>query len=682
MTMSRARACGGALTFCCAAVVTLSSLPARSQQAVPVSQRAEESTPYRDRYIAGGQLPPDISTDDSATSDSSGLARSVRIDGVANILSSHSGDMSDRVSESGVLFEAQWDTQSYGAWSADASGRTQSSGRYAQGDSFGVFRLSERSMPFDGGWSADSGVGDLSAPDINLARFQSRFFLPTSPMVGAATEWRGPAALQLIAGAGEPGIYDGIAVPAFQRLGGHLETFGAQGSPAPQWTVGGQLLSADDVRLFTGESSGGSDRASATTGLLSTAWQGTSARAQVNIVDGTASGERNSVGAWVDAALLEGHVAQSFGAVRMDPGLTWGNQLITNDVQGGYYQFGYQGRRWFTDVGVDQAWSVSGRGVDSTFVTADARYQLSRDFGSGGVVNMRRSAGALAWSVESYVDVRNEWGIGRGQLNYVNSEVGRDIALNLSEGWDIFNYSHFSTSLGYERISDTGASGSPAPSSAASVSINGSVDLSARLSVDGNLHCDRALSGQRGSAVMADVALNWQITREWTLLASYFENRVGSWTALTVSSPLAPPAGVPVPAMGQRAVFLTIRYQRSAGQRFAPLGGAPGSGSGRLTGTVYLDANDNGRFDAGEGVASNVTVVLDDRYSVVTDSKGRFEFPAVVAGHHVITVMPDNLPLPWSVVGDGRVGVDVRTRDRTDLSIAVGRHSVLVRQPD
>src|SRR5256885_11084035 len=37
----------------------------------------------------------------------------------------------------------------------------------------------------------------------------------------------------------------------------------------------------------------------------------------------------------------------------------------------------------------------------TTFVNGDARYQLSRDLGLGGVLNVRRSASASAWSVRS-----------------------------------------------------------------------------------------------------------------------------------------------------------------------------------------------------------------------------------------------------------------------------------------
>jgi hypothetical protein len=142
---------------------------------------------------------------------------------------------------------------------------------------------------------------------------------------------------------------------------------------------------------------------------------------------------------------------------------------------------------------------------------------------------------------------------------------------------------------------------------------------------------------------------------------------------VTVTSPLAPPVVIANPAFSQHGVFLTVRYQKAAGSHFAPLGGRPGDGSGRLTGTVFLDGNDNGRFDAGEAVAANVLVVLDGRYSTRTDSAGRFDFPAVASGTHVLTAVPDNLPLPWTIAGDGRVQVEVRTRDHTDVSIAARR---------
>jgi hypothetical protein len=87
---------------------------------------------------------------------------------------------------------------------------------------------------------------------------------------------------------------------------------------------------------------------------------------------------------------------------------------------------------------------------------------------------------------------------------------------------------------------------------------------------------------------------------------------------------------------------------------------------------VFLDTNDNGRRDAGESGAANVTVLLDRRFSARTDDAGRFEFPFVAAGAHTISVLPDNLPLPWVVEGDRRE-ISVSARESAMVEIAARR---------
>src|SRR5205823_9267720 len=105
-------------------------------------------------------------------------------------------------------------------------------------------------------------------------------------------------------------------------------------------------------------------------------------------------------------------------------------------------------------------------------------------------------------------------------------------------------------------------------------------------------------------------------------------------------------AAAVIAAAGERGVFLTVRYQVARGAHFVPLGGVPGSGSGRLSGVVYLDANENGRYDAGEPGAANVTIILDGRFSVRSDPNGRFDFPAVAAGGPAPPAPAGDLPPP------------------------------------
>lgn len=53
-----------------------------------------------------------------------------------------------------------------------------------------------------------------------------------------------------------------------------------------------------------------------------------------------------------------------------------------------------------------------------------------------------------------------------------------------------------------------------------------------------------------------------------------------------------------------------------------------------------------------------------------TDSLGNFEFPRVATGTHALTVVPDNLPLPWFVddtAAQRTLQVDVRQATRIEI---------------
>ena len=103
------------------------------------------------------------------------------------------------------------------------------------------------------------------------------------------------------------------------------------------------------------------------------------------------------------------------------------------------------------------------------------------------------------------------------------------------------------------------------------------------------------------------------------------------------------------------------------------MGGRPREGGGRIEGTVYLDANRNGRQDADEAGASGVQVYLDNRYVARTDAHGRYEFALVAVGQHTVSVRNDSLPLPWSIVGDGQMRVSVGLRDGLIVDFPVQR---------
>jgi hypothetical protein len=651
---------------------------AQAQSLTPESPAPPSAPAYQDNYIRGGALAPDITAGDEITSNSQGPYRSLQVDGVVSWLGSHSGGASSNELEDGFIVRSQWETADFGSWSLDGSART---GASSSGPSFGptdqgqggTIALRERGMPFDGNWQTDNALGDINTPDIGLVQFQPRFYLPTSPMQGLTTDWRGPDGLDLTAGGGVPGVYEGIAVPDFHTLGGSIATAGAQWSPAAHWTIGGQFVDANDVNLAVGPVIEGVTTISSTTSLLSAAWQDKGERLQLNLMDGDVSGKPSGTAAWLDGSMTQGAFLQSAGLFRIDPNMTGGNQLIADDMQGGYYRLGYQTRQWLTDIGVDEVRSVSGMSADTTFLTGDARYQLSRDWGIGTVGNLSRTDGADSWSVEGYVDHVNRWGMGRVQADYADTTTGRSATLTLNQNWSSSVDLRLSTSAYVQHVSGALYTDVQQTSTVLGIAASGGAQLTGRVSLDGNIQWAGAIQGRAAPAVSTNISLTWQVSQYWKVLLTYYDTETGSWTPPTVVSPLTPPSETVIPAISERGAFLTVRYQRSAGSHFAPLGGRVGTGAGEIRGTVYLDANNNGLFDAGETGAPNVTVVLDGQFSVQTDANGRFDFPSVVAGHHVITVQPDNVPLPWQLTNSGRKEVDVSTRGITEADIGAVR---------
>ena len=641
---------------------------------------------YEDRLM-GGNPAPDISLGDAYSYDSSGLARAIRVDALTSLLEGEGANPTPTVRENGIVADAHWETATYGAWSAGGAVRIGGVDEHYIGPSNTnlSFALHQRAMPFDGGWQADNALGDLSLPLIGLERAQTRFLFSSGTMLGATTEWRGPDGVQLIAGGGEPGVLNGIKVPVFQTLGGSTATVGGQWSLSPQWSLGGEYAGARDANLYYLPPSSSavlppeisSLRISSNTGVVSAAWQEGRTHAQFNLIDGTVNDNGNSLGAWADGSLTRGAYTQTFGAFYFQPHLAWGNQLIMSNAEGAYYRLGYQTRRWIADFGVEEVLPVSGQGVHSTFLNSDARYQIDHDTGVGGVANLllsRDGGSENAWSLEGYLDEANPWGTGRVQLDYATATQGDDISGSLQQNWTTPTGTRLATSATVDRVHAAAVSGlPPLDTTVVRFAAYGGGDLTARLSIDGNLQWATAVQGRAAPSTSADVSLTCQLARAWELLFTFYENHVGSWAPLTVTSPISAPVPVPQASQGQRGIFLTLRWQDSRGGHFVPLGGAPGSGSGRLTGVIYLDANENGRYDAGEAGAPNVTVILDGRFSVPTDTNGRFDFPAVAAGHHVLTVQSDNLPLPWTLNNQGRTEVEVGTRDRVDVNIGALR---------
>jgi hypothetical protein len=241
---------------------------------------------------------------------------------------------------------------------------------------------------------------------------------------------------------------------------------------------------------------------SSTTGLLTAAWADHGDHLQFNLLDGDVSGKSNSVGAWVDGSIVQGRVEQNAGIFRIDPNMTWGNQVISDDMQGAYYRVGYQSRQWLADAGIDEVRSVSGLGTDTTFLTGDTRYQLSRDWGIGSVANISRSDGGTDWSLEGYVDHLNAWGIGRAQADFAETQTGQDVALTLNQTWSTPVGIRLSSSTSVAQISGAVVNGLQQDSTVLGLAAFGGGQFTAKLGLEGNVNWASAVRGRAAPAVL------------------------------------------------------------------------------------------------------------------------------------------------------------------------------------
>jgi hypothetical protein len=649
--------------LCILCLTTLQS--AWAQPAAPASKPETPPAPevYEDRLIEGGGLSPIGEAGEDIPYDATGIPRYWRVEAVTSNIN-QGGIVSH---ENGFRLAGRIDTTDYGALTLDGTVRIRPGS--------GIVTLAQRGMAFDGGWLANNGLGTLYTPAIDLSRSQYRFYIPTFPVRGAATEWLRSGELQLQASGGEPGIFDGIRLSGFEPLHGSLFTAGAQWNPTPQWQTGVQFADARNVQLGPGASSP-SQTISAQAAYAAAAWQNQDTRLQANVLDSSVSGGRDSFGFWLDGATRQDRFRHNYGVFRLEPGQYWGYNSVASDLQGAYYRINYQDQRWQWDGGADWVRSVSGNGPSGTYLTGNVRYQVDRSLGIGSGATVRH-AGSNGASTFVFAEKRTSFGSSRLELDWAYEEsVARNTQLVYDQTYPVPEGSRLATTVTLGRGSATGGAGAIQAFAgenfnSASLSVYGSGDITANFSLDGIVRVGQVRNSVTATGVDANISLNWRLSSRWSLVGTYYNNRDKVPQPLTID-PLIP-VTTAVPTILSRAVFLTLRYEDRAGTLSVPLGGAPGGAAGTIVGYLFLDARDTGRRDASDVGAPNVTVLLDGLYSTRTDAQGKFEFALVAAGKHMLTIVPDNLPLPWYVSNNGKVEVSVRTRETTTIDIGASR---------
>jgi len=644
-----------ALAIACLVALSVPAVAANDPPVTPAAATAATggSAEYEDKLIEGGKLEPLAEQGEQASYNPDGPARSWRVEGYGSRIE-QGGTIRH---ENGMVLAARLDTLQYGALSLDATLRGSGTSS--------VVTVWQRGLAFDNGWVANNGVGTLNTPAIDLTRNQFRFYLPTFPVLGASTEWvHNNGQLVLQASAGQPGLYDGIRVAGFSRLGGTVATMGAQLRVDRNLTVGVQLTDANNVPSSV-DPTLPSPKVSGRSAYAALQWRDATSQLQLNALDSESADSRHNLGIWGDGEFRDGRFRHNYGLFRFEPDLAWGYTPVNRDLQGGYYRVSYSSQQWNWSAGLDGVAPVTdARGTRGWFGTGNVRYQVDTTTGVGGGGTSRTGQGPGAFATYAFLDKQTWLGTTRAQIDVVSAagqEHSRQITLD--QAWPTQVGLRLSTSLqaGEQKTTDTNVR-------RWSVAAFGGIDLTNTISIDGNIRYSQDRDIARTTGLFANLGVIWRMTPKWSLLATYYDNR----SDVTPFATLEPVVSVqPLPVIPRdRAIFVNVRYEDHAGTPVAPLGGMPGAGAGALVGYVYYDANDNGRRDANEQGAASLTVILDGRFGTRTDKDGKFEFPLLAAGGHSITIIPDNLALPYSIPNEGRREVVIHTRETTTLDVA------------
>ncbi|WP_300649029.1 carboxypeptidase-like regulatory domain-containing protein [Hydrogenophaga sp.] len=564
----------------------------------------------------------------------------------------------------------------YGLLETPNHGTLSIDGAYAPRDSSGTLTLRQRAMPIEGGWFTSNELGVITAPAPDITRLPARIYLPSAILRGLSTEWENPeGGLQLQASTGEPGRLDFQPANGFRQLPGRRTTLGGQwrinasGADVLSrqgWTAALRHEDARGVSTLDNPQQAG-DFVDANSTLLALRHESGEYQIQGQLMSTRASnvqGARN--GFWIDSEWEDGPRRHGLGAYRLEPDLTWANLPVASDIVGAYVRSSWRTRQWSAEGSLDWLDSISGRTTNGVFATGSARWRINRDHTLGAGTALR-SFNGTAWSTYGDWRFQNGWGTSGLRVEFTGGEgQGDSRALIWDQEWVVPQGWALSTSLGYTAYSAT--SSLPAENTSTGA-ISGAVPLTSRSSMRGNFSVERNDSGQVRHSL--NVGANWRLDKHWSMEGNY--NRTNGRSRFTPSiDPLAP-LGLVVPD-NDRSFYVVVRYEFEAGSRNVPLGGKPADGGGRIEGTVYFDANRTGTQEASETGVPNVTVFLDNRYAVRTDSQGRFEFPFVASGPRTVSVRGDTLPLPWNVVDQGQTKVDVRLRENVTLTIPVQRN--------
>ncbi len=646
--------------------VTIPNAPIRAAIATPPMPAAAKSA-YQDKLIANVGLEPDETAGGRNASQDSPGQRFVSVE-----LFAESKDESARGRGHEQAINAQYrqETENWGEWAFDVAARqlTTAPGDPVVGRSntpratllHSLFPITER-------WVANSALGVIRNPINPLVTNSYRQSLPTPLYIGVASNI-GDGQREIRFATGQIGTLTGLSASAFERTSGSFASIGGNLRIAERWSVGGQAISVRDVPNIVEHTS--------VAGVLRYQLPQRAGGASLHaLTDG-----RGRAGIWSDADVTLDGVRHQFGIFRLDPGLLWADSQIANDQQGLYWRANLAGLRQFwsggisyDDTNIQRDPTRGGQESVSGFVGTTLR--LDRRVSVGGNISIQstrpRDANTLArrtFSGNLFTNVSHWLGVSRIDaarylLRPEASSQDTVDTLSISHDWPALGEFSLNSALTGSRENSAGA-----------VTRRESANLGLRSPSGGDLSWDLAVAiarvtNPRGTEknINASVGGYWRISGDLSASAQFI------WSTIDAATPL--PGVVVNPFRREKRLALSIRYEQASGMAFGTAGSPQERrfGTGRITGVVFFDENGDGVRQANERGAGNLTVFLDGRIPVTTDSNGRYVFSSVATGARTLFISPDILPLPWTLESENGFRVTVPLRGEAVFDIPLVR---------
>ncbi|MEJ8846926.1 SdrD B-like domain-containing protein [Variovorax rhizosphaerae] len=686
--------------------VALGLLGAGGHAAEPVRVPDADRAPYEDRVL--DEAPQAVQETEPAAPDT-GWRRG----GSVELQSLRQGG-ANRIRNETLQIDGYLDTPNHGTFSADLhinryrnritvdslggrAGNLFYSLSYRDGS---TGRIDQRGMPFGNGWFANNSIGNINTAATPMSRGMGRVYLPSLPIEGFSSSLEQGTRTTLNLSAGRLGFFEGLDSQGFALGRGNTVTLGAQrqiGGGDNPLGIGRSDAAFQWVETRNANLNGLPGFAQDTRSLWgAVSWQGVAPwaeaigpgigpvqerpgglRVQANYahstgqpsVRGSLAPRDSANGLWVDALWRGDWLQQGVSVFSFDPALRWGSNPLAGDLRGASWRGDLSTRQWQLSANVEASDSVSGMQGRSVFGNLYGRYRFdSRD--ALAVTLAARSGRQAAQSLQlSWERISPRWGQSQWRADFAHGERQRLARIGVDHQWRVGESSSLSTTLAFEQSRQYGFS-----TRSVIWGVLGSLPFLAGGRLDLSARGSNGMGDNTSRYLDANARVMWPLGAGWSVVAQYTAARGREPFNPAVVSALTTAMQAPVfKAPSNRSMQVALRWEASAGVNLAPIGGAPGMGSGRLEGHVYFDPNNNGQREAGEGGVPNVTVTLDRRYVARTDAQGYYAFPAVATGSYRIEVVPDNVPLPWAVVSRDGVMAQVYVRSTAVADFAVQR---------